>query len=287
MIETKNEKIIRIIFKLISYITIIISGCIILSLIIGVIPFFKEYPITQFYNLSVPWNPGEEQFGIFPLVIGTLKVVLIAIIISVPLGLFTAIYLSEYASKRVKKYLKPILEILAGIPSIIYGIFAYQVINPLVSTNAYSSPGAAIAMSFMLVPMISSLSEDVLSSIPNNIREASLGIGSTKQEMITKILIPAGLSGIMASVILAFSRALGETMIVAIAAGSGANDSLNIFEGGLTMTGAMMQSVGTDASWASLEYTSLYAIGITLFLVVLVLNIFSRAIINKFKINYN
>lgn len=285
--EKKSEKILKNIFKVISFVSIVISIGIIISLIIGVVPFLSEYSIIDFFNPVVRWSPNSGEFGIFPLIIGTLKVVVIAVAIAIPLGLFSAIYLSEYASSRSRKILKPILEILAGIPSIIYGIFAYAVINPLVGHSSYSSLGAGIAMSFMLIPMIASLSEDVLRSIPTSIREASIGMGSTKQEMITQILIPAGLSGIMASFILAISRALGETMIVALAAGTSPNASLNPFEGGLTMTGAIMLSTGTDASLASPEYTSLYAIAITLFILTFGLNLVSRKVINKYKIDYN
>ncbi len=285
MKETKSEIFFRNLFKICTYTTILISFGIVLTLIIGAVPFFQEYSIGNFL-FSTNWSPNSGDFGVIPLFIGTLQVVFYSSLIAIPMGLLIAIFLSQFASKRLRNILKPILEILAGIPSIVYGFFAYNYINPIVSDNTYSVLGASIAMGIMLIPMIASLSEDALNSVPTPIKEASFGLGTTKFETIVRILIPAALSGIVASFILAISRALGETMIVSLAAGSVASSSLNPLEPAMTMTGAIVQSSGTDASLASPEYTVLYAIGILLFLFTLSLNMISKFIVNKYKIKY-
>ncbi len=285
MKEYKNEKIIRILLTCFGFFSLIISMSILLSLILGALPFFNGYSIIEFIT-GKKWNPDGGIFGLLPLLVGTLKVVFYSMIIAIPLGLFSAIYLSEYANTKVRKILKPVLEILAGIPSIVYGFFAYNFINPIVSSEPYSTLGASIALGVMIVPMIASLSEDTLSSIPRNLREASLGVGATKSETIFKILLPAGLSGIISSIVLAISRAFGETMIVALAAGSVASMSLSPFTQSMTMTGAIVQTSGTDASVSSQEYTVLYAIGLSLFLITLILNITSKWLVKKYKVTY-
>ncbi|MFV0289027.1 MAG: phosphate ABC transporter permease subunit PstC [Mycoplasmatales bacterium] len=284
----KQEKFLELVLKLTAYLSLIISIAIVLNLILGAIPFFASYSMIDFLTGNT-WSPNSNIFGVLPLLLGTLKVVILSAGIAIPLGLMSAIYLSQYANTKIKNILKPILELLAGIPTIIYGFFAYNFINPLIlqGNGSYSTLGAAIALGIMLTPIIASLSEDTLSAIPKNLTEASIGLGATKFETITKILIPAGLSGIIASFVLAISRAFGETMIVSLAAGQVANLSLNPLHQSMTITGAIIQSSTTDASLASPEYTVLYALGILLFIITLTLNIISKWIIKKYKVTYN
>ncbi len=286
MIETASERLYKNLFKLSAYITIIISIGIVLTLILGAVPFFTQYSFVDFIT-GTTWSPNSGQFGVVPLFLGTIQVVVYSSLLALPLGLLIAIFLSQYSSHKTKNFLKPVLEILAGIPSIVYGFFAYNFINPLVTDEPYSVLGASIALGIMLIPMVASLSEDALSAVPSSIREASYGLGATKFETISKILIPSALSGVMASFILAMSRALGETMIVALAAGSVASMKLNPLEPAMTMTGAIVQTTGTDASLASPEYTVLYAIGLVLFVFTLILNLISKWIVQKYKVEYN
>lgn len=286
MLEKKHEQFFRILFKIFTYFVLVISIAIVLSLLIGVIPFFRQYSPIAFFT-GTDWSPNSGVFGVIPLFLGTLQIVFYSSLVCIPIGLLTAIFLSQYASPRLRSILKPILEILAGIPSIIYGFFAYNFINPLIGNQPYSVLGASIALGIMLVPLVASLSEDVLNSVPSSIGEASYGLGSTKFETITKILIPASLSGIMASFIIAISRAFGETMVVSLAAGQVASMSLNPLNPALTMTGAIIQTTGTDASLSSPEYTVLYAIGLTLFVFTLLMNLLSKWIVSKYKIDYD
>lgn len=286
LVEKRYEKIIRNILFIFAISSILISIGIIYSLVSGVAPFVKDYNFFDFLT-GTTWNPQAYIFGVVPLMLGTLQIIFYSSLIAIPVGLASAIYLSEYASDRARAFIKPILEILAGIPSIVYGFFAYNFINPLIATGPYSVLGAGITVGIMITPMVASLSEDSMRSVPSKIREAAYGVGSTKFETVTKILIPSALSGIMASFILAVSRALGETMIVALAAGKTPSMSLDPFDAALTMTGAIVTSIGTDGSRFSLEFTSLYAIGITLFAMTLILNLVSKKISEKFRIKYD
>lgn len=286
MKEKFNEKIFRIIIKIATYITVLISLSIVITLLLGAIPFFEKYSIFSFLIGKV-WTPNSGVFGVIPLLLGTIQVVFYSSLVAIPLGLLIAVYLSQYASKKIRNILKPILEILAGIPSIVYGFFAYNFINPIITDEPYSILGASIALGVMLIPMIASLSEDSLRAVPISLKEASLGLGATEFETIVQVLIPAGLSGIMASFILAMSRALGETMIVFLAAGGVASMSLNPLSPAMTMTGALVQSTGTDATLTSPEYTVLYAIGLVLFIFTLILNMVSKKITAKYQVKYN
>lgn len=285
MLERGNEKYIRLGLQGFASISILVSLGITVSLIYGAFPFFKEYSIFSFL-IGKDWNANAETFGVLPLFIGTMQIILFSAFIALPLGLASAIYISEYATSKARAFLKPILELLAGIPSIVYGFFAYNMINPLVADGPYSALGASIAVGIMITPLVASLSEDALRAVPRAMKEAAYGLGSTKFETITKILIPAALSGIMSSFVLAISRALGETMIVALAAGGVASMHFNPFEPTFTITGAIVASSGTDAAHNSLEYTSLYGLGMLLFIITLVFNIFAKYITNKFRIKY-
>jgi phosphate transport system permease protein len=248
-----------------------------------------EVNLWKFFT-GLKWQPQAGEFGILPLVTATLMTTTIAMLIAVPLGLCVAIYLSEYASERVRGSLKPILEILAGIPTVVYGYFALTFITPGLRTvfgsnevDIYNTAAAGLAMGILILPLISSMSEDALSAVPRSLREAAYGLGATRLETAIKIVVPAAISGLTAAFIVGVSRAIGETMIVAIAAGAGPNLTLNPFKGAETMTGHIVRIAGGDLSYNSIDYNSLFAIAILLFFITLGLNIISQRIVRRFR----
>ncbi len=217
--------------------------------------------------------PQIGQFGIWPLVTATLMTSIIAMVVAIPLGLFVAIYLSEYASPRARSILKPILEILSGIPTVVYGYFALTFMTPLLrkifgmdTVQIYNTASAGIVIGILILPLVSSMSEDALSAVPRALREAAYGLGATKWETAIKVVVPAALSGITAAFIVSISRAIGETMIVAIAAGAGSNFTFNPFDAAETMTGHIVRISGGDISYNSIDYNSIFAIGLVLVL---------------------
>lgn len=236
------------------------------------------------------WNPQIGQFGIWPLVTATLMTSVSAMLVALPLGLSVAIYLSEYASERSRSILKPILEILAGIPTVVYGYFALTFMTPLLRSffgsdvvEIYNTASAGIVIGILIFPYVSSMSEDALHAVPRSLREASFGLGATKLETAIWVVVPAALSGITAAFIVAISRAIGETMIVAIAAGAGPNFTLNPFMPAETMTGHIVRISGGDLSYNSIDYNSIFSIGLMLFFITLALNIISQRIVRKFR----
>jgi phosphate transport system permease protein len=255
--------------------------------------FFGNPDVTfaKFFG-TTRWQPGIGQFGIWPLVTSTLITSFIAICVSLPLGLAAALFLSEYASPKARSTLKPILEVLAGIPTVVYGYFALLFMTPLLQgifgedVEVYNMLSAGLVMGIMILPLIASMSEDALSAVPRMLREGAYAMGATKYETSLQVVLPAALSGIGAALIIGISRAVGETMIVAIAAGSGPNFTFNPFKAAETMTGHIARISGGDLSYNSIDYTSLFAIAFMLFLVTLVLNLISEAIINKFRQRY-
>lgn len=286
------EKSIPVALFLIATLSILTTAGIIYTLLSETIEFFKRVPFLEFFTGTVlkPLSQTPE-FGVLPLIMGTLASSLIAMAVAAPLGLMAAIYLSQYASEKVRKVFKPLLEILAGIPTIVYGFFAFTFVTPLLrefipqleATNILS-PG--IVMGIMIIPMIASLSEDAMSSVPNSIREGALALGSTKLEVTKKVIIPAALSGIVASFVLGISRAIGETMIVTIASGSTKNFTFDITQSMQTMTAYIVEVTGGDAPAGSTVYYSLYAVAMTLFLFTLLMNISARKISSKFREAY-
>lgn len=248
-----------------------------------------EVNLWKFFT-GTKWQPQVDQFGILPLVTATLVTTAFAVLIAVPLGLCVAIYLSEYASPKARDIIKPTLEILAGIPTVVYGYFALTFMTPLLRTifgqnvvEIYNTASAGLVMGILILPLISSMSEDALSAVPRSLREASFSMGATRLETAVKVVVPAALSGITAAVILGISRAVGETMIVAIAAGAGPNFTLNPFKAAETMTGHIVRISGGDLSYDSIDYNSLFAIGILLFFMTLGLNIISQHIVRRFR----
>jgi phosphate transport system permease protein len=245
--------------------------------------------IKEFFT-SVTWQPTIGKFGILPLVTSTLITSFFAMIVAVPLGLGAAIFLSEYATPRTRKTLKPILEILAGIPTVVYGYFALTFMTPLLrqifgqnNVEIYNMLSAGLVMGIMILPLISSMSEDALHAVPQSLRDAAYGLGGTRLETSLQIVLPAALSGIISAIILGISRAVGETMIVAIAAGSGPKFTFNPLKAAETMTGYIARISGGDLGYDTPDYNSIFAIGLLLFLITLVLNIISRRISRRFR----
>jgi phosphate transport system permease protein len=258
----------------------------------------ESLSIIEFLTGTV-WQPQSGSFGILPLLSATIKTSFIAMLVATPLGLGAAIYLGEYAPQRLRAALKPILELLAGIPTVVYGYFAVTFMTPLLrgllNSPSFLNPSGAevvqfynnvspgIVMGIMIFPTIVSMSEDALSAVPRALREASYGLGATKFETIIKVVVPAALSGIAAAIIVGLSRAVGETMIVALASGAGPNYNWNPFVFAETMTAHIARISSGDLSYGSVDYESLFAIGLTLFILTLGLNILSRWITNKFR----
>lgn len=280
------------ILLLIAIISVLTTLGIVLTLLKETIEFFKDVPFIQFFTGTVLKPLGENaQFGILPLVTGTLISTAIAMVVAIPIGLMTAIYLSEYASDKVRRIIKPILELLAGIPTIVYGFFALTFVTPLLRsfipglepTNILS-PG--LVMGIMIIPMVASLSEDAMSSVPNAMREGALALGATKLEVTWKVVIPAAISGIIASFVLGISRAIGETMIVTIASGSSKNFTFDITQSMQTMTAYIVEVTGGDAPAGSTLYFSLYAVAMTLFVFTLIMNLVAQYVSRKFREEY-
>ena len=287
-----KEKIIEFLLKIFAMISILITISIVVLLLFEAKDFFKEVSFVELFKGN-SWNPllSNPSYNIMTLIAGTLIIALIACIIAVPLGLLIAIYLSEYATRKIRGFLKPILEVLAFIPSVVYGFFALTFITPFLRTfihnlEIYNALSAGIAIGIMVIPMIASLSEDALRSVPGSIRRGAYALGSTKYEVTTKVLIPAAKSGIISSFILAVSRAIGETMIVAIASGSNPLFNLNPLKSVQTLTAYMANVSMGDVSYSSVEYKTIFVCGAVLFFITLVLNIIARKIINRNKYNF-
>lgn len=273
-----------------ALISIVTTVSIVGILINEAVQFFAKVSLRE-YLTNPLWTPlfEPQHWGIRSLIYGTLTVTLGAIIIALPLGLGSAVYLSEYASPTTRKIVKPILEILAGIPTVVYGYFALVFITPVLQAfipnlGIFNALSASIAVGVMITPMISSLSEEALLAVPNSMREGALALGSTKLEATTRVIVPYALSGIVASVVLAISRALGETMIVTIAAGATPKLSMNPLESVQTMTAYIVQVSMGDAPYGGVEHLSIFAVGITLFIFTVCMNLAAVAITERFKI---
>jgi phosphate transport system permease protein len=287
-----NEFIIEKLLLIFAGITILTTIAIIYSLFKESLIFFKEVSIIEFFT-STKWTPTlkPQNFGVLPLLIGTLMIAVGASIISLPLGLGSAIYLSEYAPKKARKIIKPILEILAGIPSIVYGYFALNFITPLLrniipQTQVFNAASASLAVGIMTLPMVASLCEDAMMAVPDSIRQGAYALGSTRMEVATKVIVPATLSSISAAFLLAISRAIGETMIVAIAAGQSPILTLNPLESIQTMTGFMANISMGDIQYGTIEYNTVFAVGALLFVITFVMNLIAKVVINKRKEKY-
>jgi phosphate transport system permease protein len=284
-----SEDLIRLLLFLCAAVSILTTLGIILVLIQETILFFREVSFGEFF-LDTRWTPlfASKRFGVWPLINGTVLVAAGAMLIALPLGLLAAIYMSEYASQRVRKVVKPVLEVLAGIPTVVYGYFALTFITPLLKvffpqTQAFNGASAAIVMGFMILPLVASISEDALSAVPMSLRQAAFGLGATKREVATQVVVPAALSGIAAAFILAVSRAVGETMIVAIAAGQQPKLTLNPLESIETMTAYIVQVSLGDTPHTGIAYKTIFAVGMLLFLMTLVMNVISHWFTRRYR----
>ena len=266
---------------------------IVFTLIFETFEFFQRVSITD-YLFGTEWLPfsgNNPTYGVLALVMGTLKVTAIAVVVAVPIGLAAAIYLSEYASDNARRIIKPILEVLAGVPTIVYGFFALTFVTPILqqlipSLKIFNALSPGIVVGIMIIPMIASLSEDAMSSVPNSIREGALALGATKLEVAIKVVLPAALSGIIASIVLAISRALGETMIVSLAGGASPSFDFNVTGSIQTMTAYIVQVTSGDAGYGTTIYYSIYAVGFTLFIFTLIMNLLAHYISKRFREEY-
>ncbi len=257
--------------------------------------FFRNIDVVEFLT-GTRWtpfgNPESPSFrvGVLPLVNGTLLVTGIALLVAVPLGLGAASYLSEYAPRRVRKVLKPLLEVLAGIPTVVLGYFALTFVTPLLrdlfgqsTVQIFNAASAGIVVGIMIIPTVASLSEDAMTAVPRDLREAAYGLGSTKRHVVVKVVFPAALSGIVSAVILAMGRAIGETMIVAIAAGNLPTMTIDPFDQIQTMTAYIVQAVTGEAPRGSLTYQSIFAVGGLLFVMTFAINVIAQRIVTRFR----
>jgi phosphate transport system permease protein len=289
-----KESIIKTLLFFSGFFSIFITVAIVYELAKEALLFFQDPNVTLWGFLTgTTWQPKLGEFGVIPLVTATLVTTSIAMLVAIPIGMAVAIYLSEYASERVRGTIKPIMEVLAGIPTVVYGFFALTFITPVLRSffgsdvvQIYNTASAGIAMGILILPLIASMTEDALSAVPRSLREGGYSLGATKLEVAVKIVVPAAISGISAAIILGISRAIGETMIVAIAAGAGPNMTLNPFEAAETMTGYMVRISGGDLSYDSIDYNSIFAIGLLLFIVTFILNIISQRIVRHFREEY-
>lgn len=272
-----------------ALVSVLTSFGIIMTLVVDASAFFRAVPIREMFGTELaPLRHDNPAFGFLPLMAGTFVTSAIAIAVAFPIGLSAAMFLSEFTTAGVRKLLKPVIEVLAGIPTIVYGFFAYSFVTPLLmklipgleSKNALS---AGIVMGIMIIPLVTSLSEDAMSAVPNSLREGALALGATRLEVTWQVVIPAGLSGIIASFVLAVSRAIGETMIVAIASGSAKNFTFNPEQPIQTMTAYIVEFTSGDAGSGTVGYHSLYAVGLLLFLFTMGMNLLANRLITKYR----
>lgn len=285
-----GEHVIKALLWACAAISILTTIGIIWSLAVPTFEFFQTVPVTDFL-FGTEWTPlfADPEFGVLPLVAGTLIITGIACLVAIPLGLASAIYLSEYAKPKTRKTIKPILEILAGIPTVILGFFALEFVTQVVlktiwpQTEIFNALSAGLVMGIMIVPTIASLSEDAMSAVPHGLREGSYALGSTKRQVATKVVVPAALSGIIAAFVLGVSRAIGETMIVAIAAGLQPALSLNVLEGMQTMTSFIAAAGSGDQPTGSIGYKTIFAVGALLFVMTFIMNAISIRLVRKYR----
>jgi phosphate transport system permease protein len=284
-----RERIVGGILVAFSMVSILTTLGIVIVLITQAFAFFVEVNPFAFLT-GTKWTPMYEpkHFGVLPLLSGSLLIAFGAAVVALPLGLMSAIYLSEYAPDRARRIIKPILEVLAGIPTVVYGYFALTFVTPLLrvfwpQTEIFNAASASIVMGIMIIPMVSSLSEDALTAVPSALREGAYALGATKFEVAARTVVPAALSGIIASFILAISRAIGETMIVTIAAGATPKLTLNPLESVQTMTAYIAQVSMGETPYGTIEYKTIFAVGLALFAVTLLMNIISNLVLRRFR----
>jgi len=287
-----TELLVKLVFGAFALVSVLTTAGIVLTLIFETFEFFQAVPLWNFLT-DTQWTPlfADAQFGIFVLISATIMTTTIAILLALPVGLMAAIYLSEYAGPKTRKRLKPALEILAGVPSVVFGYFALLTVTPVLQffipgLQGFNALSAGLVLGISILPLVASLSEDAIYSVPASVREGSYALGATKRETIVSVVLPAALSGIVASVILAVSRAIGETMIVTLAAGQNPRLGFNPLVPVMTMTAFIVQVSLGDTPAGSIAYLSIFAVGMTLFLITLVLNLFSFWFVRKFQEKY-
>lgn len=280
-----GESVIKVALFASAMLSILITFGIVIALVRPVIEFFAEVPYGEFFSFD-----ESTRYAVGPLIAATMMTTVIALLVAVPLGLGAAMYLSEYASPRVRKYLKPTVELLAGVPSVVYGFFAVAFVTPTLLQDILSldvgftnALAAGLVLGVMIIPTIASLAEDAFTAVPQALRHGSLAMGANRMQTTVRVVLPAALSGVAAAIVLGLSRAVGETMIVALAAGSQKNLSLNPMEGMQTMTGFMATTAGGENPVGSTSYNTLFAVGLTLFAITLVINMVSIALVRRYR----
>ncbi|WP_232796909.1 phosphate ABC transporter permease subunit PstC [Blastococcus atacamensis] len=278
-----------------SLLSVAVTVGIVLALLLPALSFFREVSLTEFL-FGTRWTPrftGQESYGVLPLITGTAWTTVIGLLVAIPFGLGAAVYLAEYAPWRVRKVLKPVLEVLAGVPSVVYGFFALTFVAPFVlndllglDVGTFSVLSAGIVLGIMIIPTVASLSEDAMSAVPDSLRQGSLALGANKMRTTLRVVFPAAISGIAASIVLALSRAVGETMIVALAAGTQARMVGSPTEFGQTMTGFIAQTATGESTPGTLSYNTLFAVGLLLFVITFVINLISIRLVRKFREAY-
>jgi phosphate ABC transporter permease protein PstC len=278
-----------------AILSVLVTVGIVVSLLLPAVSFFREVSVWEFLT-GTRWTPrfsGQESYGVLSLVTGTLWTTVIALLIAVPFGLGAAVYLAEYARDRVRKVLKPVLEVLAGIPSVVYGFFALTFVAPFVlndllglDVGTFSVLSAGLVLGIMIIPTVASLSEDAMSAVPMSLRQGSYALGANKMRTTLRVVFPAAVSGIAASIVLALSRAIGETMIVALAAGTQARVVAGPMEQGQTMTGFIAQTATGESTPGTLSYNTLFAVGLLLFVMTFVINMISIRLVRRFREAY-
>lgn len=286
-----RERVVTTLFAAFAYLSILTTLGIVLVLIFETILFFGQVPITD-YLFGTSWRPGfaRASFGVLPLVYGTLLTTAIAAAVALPIGLLAAIYLSEYAPTGLRRWLKPALEILAGVPTVVYGYFALTFLTPVLGTvfpgiSTFNALSAGLIMGVMIIPTVASVSEDAIYAVPRGLREGGYALGATKREVATRIVVPAALSGIAASFVLGISRAVGETMIVAIAAGNLAQFGTPL-ESVQTMTAYIVAVSTGETAAGTITYQTIFVVGATLFVMTLILNVLSIIFVRRFRETY-
>lgn len=288
-----GETVVQVLLVVAALVSIATTVAIVIALLEPAVEFFREVSIVDFLT-GTSWTPtfAQKSYGVIPLVVGTLIVTLIAIVIAVPLGLGSAIYLAEYASSRTRQILKPILELLAGIPTVVYGFVALFALNPILQDYWPAGEGpafqnllvAGIAMGFMILPTIASISEDAMSAVPHSLREGAYALASTKMQVATRVVVPAAISGIVAAFVLGISRAIGETMIVTIAGGLISDQvNWNPLDAIMVMTAFIANISSGDIPVGTVDYNSVFAVGALLFVITFVLNAISIRLVRKFR----
>jgi phosphate transport system permease protein len=287
-----GERLIQGLLALCAVLSVLTTTAIVIALLSPTVGFFGEVSFGEFFSFD-DWAPLQEpgSFGVFNIVIGTLSTSLWGLLFAIPIGLLSAIYLSEYAKPGVRRVLKPILEVLAGIPTVALGLFAVTFISPellgkipdFIKTPPFAAGAAGLAIGLMITPIIASISDDAMRAVPGGLREGAYALGATKLKVATRVVFPAAISGIVASIVLAFSRAVGETMIVLLAAGATPNATFNPGESVLTMTAFIGRTATGDVATGTIPYDTIFAVGSLLFVMTLVMNIFAIRLVRRFR----